>query len=372
MKYKLKTLRKVNSLLIVIRIYCDKLNKYQRFLFFLKWSIRFIFFGTNVNLKNGYSVKNKNIITIYQPLNRPDLQKSFPILPTAISIPIERIFSFRLIKTFLLIKMIFIANFQFNKLLFGITVLELKEIYDKITEFMELKNKKFLFYNEKQYWEGLWCIALEMHLFSTLSFTHGFYRDTGRVCSVTNTNPFNYLYQISKTQICWGQIQKATMSKYDTANTKYIVLGKQDLMVRTKKTKHNQMPTKNVLILDSKELFPLNKKLVSSINKIETDLLVKNHFDDKYDYGFPTIVDLDDILDDIKAFWATNSSAILQIGRAGYKVCLYKKSDFLKYIDSKYYKIEGDFFIIDQNYDWKPFIDLYGSNYSEALQKKCF
>ena len=105
---------------------------------------------------------------------------------------------------------------------------------------------------------------------------------------------------------------------------------------------------------------------------LKKNISVKIHPDDQFDYGFPITTDLNEVVDKVEIFWGANSSAILQIGRAGYRVGLHEESDFLQYIDSKYYKRKGDFFIIDQKYDWKPFIDLTGDKYLEALEKKCF
>ena len=125
------------------------------------------------------------------------------------------------------------------------------------------------------------------------------------------------------------------------------------------------------MILDSKELTELNVNTLDSLRAIEKNILVKKHPDDQFDYGLPSIADLSEVLDDVAIFWGTNSSAILQIGRAGHRVGISKKSDFLQYIDSKYYERKGTFYIINQDYDWAPFINLTGNDYLQAFQRKC-
>ena len=375
MTFELKILRKVCGLLIGTFIHCNGLNKSAKFIFCLRWSIRFIFFDSRVNLNNSDEISKKRAITLYQPIGRNDLQNGFLdsslALPCSVNIPIERVLSFSLLKMLLLVRVVFLHQFQFKKILIGITLLELNKIYKEILKYSQLKNKKFFFYNEKQYWEGLWCIALEKNMFSTASFTHGFYRDTGRICSITNTNPWNYLYQISKTQICWGEIQKNIMSKYNTSKTEYIVLGKRDLMVRAANQSLNNKRSLNVLMLDSQQLSVSNREAVKALRDKEANFLIKRHPDDQADYGLTVINNLEEILDDVEAFWGINSSAILQIGRAGYQVYLHEKSDFLNYIDPSYYTKNGEFFKIHNSYDWVPFIKLTGKDYLEALNQRC-
>ena len=374
MIYNFGELRKVSGLLIIIRLYFNKLTKAQRLYFFLRWCVRYFFFKSILDFGNTVITKNITNIVIYQYLNRPDIENSFLIgdfPPNSVKIRIRRQISLKFKKIVCFIRIFFMKNFSLKKALFRIVLLELDEISETIKNNNQILNKKVFFYNEKQLWEGLMCIALQKNEIVTYSFTHGFYRDTGRICSLINTNPFNYLYQISKKQICWGKIQKQIMSKYDTSNTDYIILGKRDLMVRPASASISKVRALNVLILDSTQLAALNKSSAKSLSQIEKHILVKKHPDDKNDYQFSSVDNLNEVLDDVVTFWGTNSSAILQIARAGYRVGVFKKSDFLQYIDSKYYKRVGDFYIIDQDYDWAPFINLTGDEYLEAFQRKC-
>ena len=374
MIYNFSELRKVSGLLIVTRLYFSELTKAQRFYFFFRWCVRYLFFKITLDFGNTVITKNINNIVIYQYLNRPDIENSFMIddfPPNSVKIRIRRRISLKFKKIVCFIGIFFMKNLSFKKALFRIALLELDEIFKTIKNNNQILNKKVFFYNEKQYWEGLICVALQKNEIVTYSFTHGFYRDTGRICSLSNTNPFNYLYQISKKQICWGEIQKQIMSKYDTSNTDYIILGKRDLMVRPASASISKVRMLNVLILDSAQLTTFNKSSIQSLSEIKNHILVKKHPDDKNDYQFSSVTNLSEVLDDVVIFWGTNSSAILQIAKAGYRVGVFKKSDFLRYIDSKYFKRAGDFYIINQDYDWTPFINLTGNEYLEAFQRKC-
>ena len=374
MIYNFSELRKVSGLLTIIRLSCSKLTKVQRFQFFFRWCVRYFFFQSTLDFRNTVITKNINNIAIYQYLGRPDLENSYLIgdfPPNSVTLRIRQRFSLKFKKIVRVIEIFLMQNPSINKALFRIALLELDEIFETIKNNNKILNKKFFSYNERQYWERLWCIALQKNEILTYGFTHGFYRDTGRICSFSNSNPYNYLYQISKKQICWGEIQKKIMSKYDTSNTDYIVLGKRDLIVRPASTNISKGRTLNVLILDSKELTELNVNTLDSLRAIEKNILVKKHPDDQFDYGLPSIADLSEVLDDVAIFWGTNSSAILQIGRAGHRVGISKKSDFLQYIDSKYYERKGTFYIINQDYDWAPFINLTGNDYLQAFQRKC-
>ena len=326
-------------------------------------------FRSVVNLRSKQEVLRDKTITLYQPLARKDLQSFKTTSPNKrLHFRIRRVASIRFRKLIFLLYALIEKKITLKRFLVRIALLELNEVLKQTPEFNGTGIHRIFFYNEKQYWEGLWCLALQIKKFNTVSIAHGFYRDTGRACTLKNTNPNNYRYQIAQTQVCWGAIQKEIMSKYDTSNTNYRIIGKENLIVEPRDVKKIGARTKNIIILDSQELRSLNKELLSDTRNIQLKFYVKPHPDDMYDYGYPIVDDLEEILEDVEAFWGNNSSALLQIGRSGYPVFLYKKSDFLKYIDASYYKKLGDYYKINESYNWKDFINLVGYDYLEALE----
>lgn len=255
-----------------------------------------------------------------------------------------------------------------KKLLSAFAIIDLAKILEsnKIENF---PHQVFIFLNEKQYYEGLFAIAVQRCQLRALSVCHGFYRDTGKTITLSNTNANNYLNIICPEQVTLGVIQSEIISKNYHQNVRCYPLGKPISPIEKNIAPASSLEDKNcfiVLVLDTRELKDQNIEMIRSLQEELIPFKIKKHPDDQFNYGCPAVKELKfDSLANVKIFGA-NSTLILQLGRLGAEIFLYNKSDFLNYIPKNYLKSDKSFIKVE-NYSWQDFIGYIGDDYYREL-----
>lgn len=358
LKNKKKKLKKLIALNKITILSYNSSSKFLKIYRIIRWSIRYIFFKTSIQISNNHD-KFTAYIFQFNINNREDLNLDNFNLPKNLynNIELKLKFEINLYKLLDFILIIFLSKFQILKFFSIITFFELDQILNTIKK-NSLKPLPIIFFNEKQYWDGLFCYAFENLGFKTFSVVHGFYRDTGHLISLNNTNPHNYLNLISKNHITYGEIQKKIMMKYNRhSNINFISLGKPKLIFYQNPKYALSKSLEHILVLDTKELMTLNDEMISYLKNSKVNFFIKKHPDDESYYEYQIIKNFEDLNNSSnKYFYGCNSSAILQLGRAGFNIFLYEKSDFLKYIDTKYQEKQGKFIYITENFSWEIFI----------------
>jgi len=335
----------------------------------LKWVLRSIF-SQRVLIKNSVDYSS-NTITVAQQLKRSDL-KSTPI-EASVKLAVDYyIISHRLqfnAGTLLkILKWIIACKCRPNRSFLLFSILELDAIYENLKR-KDLSNvTNCIFHNEKQYWEGLYCIAFNRLGLNTLSVFHGFSRDTGRKITAENVNPINYLDQLAKNQLCWGEVHLETIKKYANTDIRHYVVGKDKLPIpRDTCSRNGSSLEKNLIVLDSSLLKDTNSKLIMIASTLP-EYGVKAHPDDEAIYQ-NEVGRIEDVIERGTVVWGCNSSAVLQLGRSGLDVNLLFESDFLDDIKDIYKEKDPRGYVKIRNYDWSDFISCYGDEYYARIRK---
>ena len=348
----------------VISMIHKELSLLDRNIQAIKWLIRCLFFKPRLRFTK--KIESPYLI-IAEQLKRDDLMigqnETLQHIPSSHAV-IEIKFGIHWRFISILLKKLLYYN-STKKLMQYISLLEYLKIRDQVKRLDE-KVKILISFNEKQYFEGLFIIAGNTQNLKTLSIAHGFYRDTGAKLSKTNTNVHNYTRLNARYHATFGQVQSLIMRKYSSSQKSYFDLGKPTLIMPKKKWTVNAAES-NVLILDTVELSETNREMIDRVSGVK-NLRVKKHPDDKNTYDFKELSSMSEINDPGNTiFWGCNSTTMLQLGRAGYSVFLYKKSDFLQYIPSDSYCAIDGFYKISHFYDWKDFINNTGIQYFHKL-----
>lgn len=354
--------RSLIGLLVIIRLSYNSQKNYVKCYIMCKWILRYIF--TKPRLVTITKYNNTSIGTIEQRLKRFDLA-SQPKL-TAHKCKIDHLIinhsvHVNIRKILQLIRSIKFPLIKNHKFFVTIAKLELQLIIKELKSIR--KYDKVIFHNEKQYWEGLYCIAFNQLGIKTYSIFHGFSRDTGKKIELINTNPFNYKEQLAKYQICWGSVHENIVKKYSRSDIIHFAIGKPELNFGLNYSLIENQKILNLFILDSCQLNQTNKVLIDLFNKTE-GAFIKSHPDDNAEY--PRKITKSEVIGPNTIIWGCNSSAVLQLGRFGMKIRLIQESDFLKYIDEKY-KVYSKNYCNIYNYNWSDFIYFTENEYYEKL-----
>lgn len=249
-----------------------------------------------------------------------------------------------------------------------LTLLEIDAICKELREGNLSQVVKCIFHNEKQYYEGVYCIACNRLGITTLSVFHGFSRDTGRRVTQDNINPINYMDQLAKIQLCWGEIHQRTVKKYSKPNIRHYAIGTAGIQFYNNTSSQGSRDSiANLIILDSSLLRESNAKLIRLASTLSS-YGVKAHPDDGTIYH-NQIHNVVDVIGRRTVVWGCNSSAVLQLGRSGLNVNLLFESDFLDDIKNIFKEKDTRGFVKIRNYDWSDFIRFCGDEYYAELKK---
>lgn len=368
-------LRKLYGLVIVTALNNQNMNL-RRHIYKCWWLIRTLFHTCYLSCDG---TDQGSVAIIQQRLLRDDLTDTFDItkfVSSSRKYIIKRKFSMRFLYT--IRTLLFFLKFynNTNKLLTVFAIIDLMKILQN-REFQKLNFQLFIFLNEKQYYEGLYAIAVQKHKLRALSVCHGFYRDTGKKISIDNTNVNNYSNLICREQVTFGQIQSTIIQKNYHQNVNCYSVGK-PLLKKSKVSNNTESILDKsipiILILDTKELQIMNIEMVKFLKKDCVKFKIKQHPDDKHEYDCKKINEIDVNAGSKFTIYGSNSTLVLQLARIGADVFLYNKSDFLKYIPEKHLE-RGENFTKVVNYNWRDFICHIGDDYYkelfEVLKLKC-
>lgn len=250
----------------------------------------------------------------------------------------------------------------------------------KLVRVLEGGNKKInrvLSTMEMQFFEN---ISIQYFIFygaKTFAYQHGFYRDTGKEISSTNTNPINYLSAVCDTALIWGEASKQVLSQY--VNQSLVVVGK-PLLINPVTIKANSLEDKNtrsiIVLLDSIQQRMVNISIYKAVCSYydNSNVYYVSHPDESYQYdkigGSRVEHSAINIEKDILV--GNNSSIVLQYGRLGAEILLFNKSYFLSYHKNKngaplpFLELKGfKFFHIkspeNQSF-WNNYINCFGND----------
>lgn len=222
----------------------------------------------------------------------------------------------------------------------------------------------------------------------TFAYQHGYYHDAGIMVSRKTHIPVNYLASVCETALVWGETSKVILERYTTADV--ICVGKPFLLGSSSLSAHSDEVTLKttlrhfVAILDHSALRDENIHIMKSLSKFKHDDEIISfiaHPDDAYDYSqFNSSRISHDVLSwDKHCIVANNSSAILQYGRVGFSILLFRKSGFCNFISeerlsslSVVHKGDLSFYNMDRKSCkaiWSDFIHNYGNECLGIISK---
>jgi hypothetical protein len=269
------------------------------------------------------------------------------------------------------VKSIFARFWLFLSILEGIKLIN-------ILEKKQIKVERVVALMDMQFYENILVQFYKLSGARTYAYQHGFYRDTGNEITLTNCNPVNYLASVCDTVLAWGDASKSILEKY--INGRVVSTGKPTLLINDlgngSVPVSTDSPLHFVAVLDSILQRERNLKIMGSLSQSLQNNEVLSyipHPDDDFDYTKfrATKITHDQMNRNKHTIVANNSSAILQYGRAGYRVLLLEDSDFIKFAPAKILetlsRVKKDAMtFIDIKAESSVFWNLYIVNYGDS------
>ena len=226
-----------------------------------------------------------------------------------------------------------------------------------------------VFSNELQYTQRLVAMGFRAKQIKTVGLQHGFYRDTGRKISTSNSNPINYLNLICDVHVCWGLHAQRIVQKYHKGEI--WTFGKATSSFELLEPTRPQAEADAYIILDSIQQKAKNLQLIASVrNFTQRRILVLKHPDDDSQYEMDLeVVSCLEGASKNDQFFGRNSSLILQLGHLGGQIFLSTDSDFLQMMPNTHIRTPdiNPRVLKISNAAWIDFIQTGGERYGEKL-----